>query len=451
MKTKPKFPTLFCILLFLLSGCQKEEFSNDSFFNENSLQKNLENAALPHTKQYSGEVANSWFSLLSDLSKDTPYVPPQAARLFAYSGMSLYEAVVPGMPSYQSMYTYLTGNVIEVGKKKDYYWPASANAAMARLATLLLSDYPQPVNLQAIQDLESNFNTEFLASISAEKLAYSQEYGRDVADAIYEWSTTDGTFSPCDPHIPTGEPGSWQPTPPDYYPAAGVCQGDLRTFVPGIVDYAMPPAPPAYSEDPTSDFYKMNEKVYLISQNLTPEDVLISHTWEDIFFTNYNVPSHMIKLTTKIASEEGVNLEDGAVLYAQEGMAMFDAIITAVGAKYEYTLLRPVTYIENVMGHVGWVGVYPAPQHPSYPSVAPSAAGAVVEILEQTFGTSYHFVDDTQEDVYGSWTYDSFDDMLKDVGLSRTLSGINYQFSVDAGMTLGRVVGEKVSSLPFKK
>ncbi|AVR44454.1 hypothetical protein C7S20_03800 [Christiangramia fulva] len=451
MKTKPKIPTLFWILLFLISGCQKEELSNDSVLNESLLQVNAEKAALSHTKQYSGEIANSWFSLLSDLCKDTPYFPPQAARLFAYSGMSLYESVVPGMPSYQSMYTYLTGNVIEVGKKKDYYWPASANAAMARLATRLLSDYPQPVNLQAITDLESSFNTEFLASISAEQLANSQQFGREVADAIYEWSTTDGTFLPCDPYVPTGEPGSWVPTPPDYYPAAGVCQGDLRTFVPGIFDYAMPPAPPTYSEDPASDFYKMNEEVYLISQNISSEDVVLSHAWEDIFFTNYNVPSHMIKLTTKIARDEGISLENGALLYAQEGLAMFDAIIVAIGSKYEYSLIRPVTYIEDVLGHVGWVGVYPAPQHPSYPAVAPSAAGSIVEILEQNFGTSYHFVDDIQEDIYGTWTYDSFDDLLKDIGRSRTHSGINYQFSVDAGITLGRKVGEKVSSLPFKK
>lgn len=448
MKTKPKIPALFCILLFLLSGCQKEELSNETNLNESSLRVK---SALPHTKQYSGDVANTWFSLLSDLCKETPYVPPQTARLFAYSGMSLYESVVPGMPSYQSMYTYLTGNAIPVEKKKDYYWPASANAAMARLATRLLSDYPQPVNHEAIEGLESSFNAQFLANISAEQLAYSQKFGRDVADAIYEWSTTDGTFSPCHPYTPLGGPGNWVPTPPDYYPAAGVCQGDLRTFVPGIAALAMPPAPPAYSEDPASEFYKMNEEIYLISQNLTSEEITISHVWEDIYFTNYNVPSHMFKLTTEILSDEALNLEDASVIYAKAGIALFDAIIASVGAKYEYSLLRPVTYIEDVMGHVGWVGVYPAPQHPSYPSVAPSAAGAIVAVLEAYFGTDYHFIDDVQEDVYGTWTYDSFDELLRDVGRSRTLSGINYQVSVDAGMTLGRVVGEKVSSLPFKK
>lgn len=452
MKTKLKIPTLFWILLFLLSGCQKEELSNDSVLNQSSLQMKSEKTTLPHTKQYSGDVANSWFSLLSDLSKTTPYFPPQTARLFAYSGMALYESVVPGMPSYQSMFTYLTGNNIAIEKKKNYYyWPASANAAMARLATRLLSDYPQPLNIQAIHDLESSFNTQFLANISAEQLASSQQFGRDVADVIYEWSTTDGTFNPCDPYILTGEPGSWVPTPPDYFPAAGVCQGGLRTFVPGILDLAKPPAPPTYSEDPASDFYKMNEEIYSLSQNLTPEDITISHVWEDIYFTNYNVPAHLFKLTSKILSVQALNLEDASVIYAKEGIALFDAIIVSIGAKYDYKLLRPVTYIEEVMGHVEWIGVYPPPQHPSYPAVAPSASGAIVEILEQNFGTSYYFVDDIQENVYGSRAYDSFDQMLQDIGRSRTHSGINYQISVDAGITLGRVVGEKVSSLPFKK
>lgn len=451
MKTKPTIPTLFWILLFLISGCQKEELSNDSLMNESSLQLNTGKNALSHTKQYNGDVANSWFSLLSDMSKNTPYFPPQAARLFAYSGMTLYESVVPGMPSYQSMYTYLTGNSIEVEKKKDYYWPASANAAMARIATRLLSDYPQTLNSQAIQDLETNFDNSFLKDISVEQLQYSQEFGRKVADAVYEWSKTDGTFSACGGYTPTGEPGTWEPTPPFYFPAAGVCQGELRTFVAGITADVMPPAPPTYSEDPASDFYKMNEEIYLISQNITSEDIRISHAWEDLFFVNYNVPSHMIKLSTKIISKEGLNLEDASLIYAKEGIAMFDAIASSFAAKFNYALIRPITYIQDVMGYGDWDGVYTTPQHPSYPAVAPGAAGAIVEILEENFGTAYHFVDDTQEDVYGSWSYNSLDELLQDVGRSRTQSGINYQISVDAGMTLGRVVGEKVSSLPFKK
>lgn len=82
------------------------------------------------TKKYSDEVATAWFDLLADLTKTTFYFPPQSARLFAYSGLSLYESVLPGMPSYQSVFSQVSGQSIDFnGDIEDYYWPASANAA----------------------------------------------------------------------------------------------------------------------------------------------------------------------------------------------------------------------------------------------------------------------------------------------------------------------------------
>ncbi len=69
--------------------------------------KNSANA-LPHTKRYPADVATEWYTLLTRIVRTKPYANPQALRIYAYSGVALYEAVVPGMPSYQSIYKYLT-------------------------------------------------------------------------------------------------------------------------------------------------------------------------------------------------------------------------------------------------------------------------------------------------------------------------------------------------------
>src|SRR5690606_33618939 len=146
-----------------------------------------------------------------------------------------------------------------------------------------------------------------------------------------------------------------------------------------------------------------------------------------------------------------LDLADAAVLLAKQGMASSDAIAASFYAKHEYALIRPVTYIQNVMGHAEWNSVYPSPPHPSYPAVANSPIAAVVEILESFFGESYSFEDSTQEAMFGVFSYDSLDELIEDSKRSRTHGGFNYQLSVDVAEEMGRAVGEEVNALEFRE
>lgn len=440
-----KFYRIIFFLCFAFVACQKQD-PNPNLFGK-----------AKHTKHFNSKVANDWFVLLTHITRTTPYAPPPSARIFAYTGLALYESVVPGMPSYQSLFKYFTGDAIAVDKKKDYYWPACANAAIARIVTRLLANYPAVPDLNSIQQLESSIYNSFQSLISQERLQLSNEFGKSVADRIYDWSTTDGTLNPngtlaaCPPYVPLGGPGNWVPTPPGNLPAAGACQGSLRTFIPEIVKNTLSKPHPAYSTSPGSEFYQEANKIYQISLTLTQDDINISQHWRDLVGTNYNTPSHMLRLTSQIIAKEKVNLEDAAVTYARESIAMFDAIASVFNAKFHYSLLRPITYIRNTIGVANWNSLYPTPQHPAYPAVSPCAAAAAVAVLEKTFGRSYSFIDSTQHALYGSWTYSSFDAMLQDVNRSRTHSGINFKFAVDEGVKLGRKVGLMVNNSSFKR
>jgi len=452
MKTIKPMSLLLTIILIFNLGCENEDLS----MGEDTVYPDYKQVIHSHTKKYGPEVATQWFNFLTDLAKVTPYNPPQSTRIFAYSSLALYESVVPGMPSYQSIYGHFTGDKIEFESNNSYYWPAVANAAMAKISTLLLKDYPQPVNNNAINALENSLNTSFEQKATQEQLNKSIEYGKHVAEVIYNWSKTDGTldenglFYFCPPYTPKGGPENWVPTPPFFFPAAGACQGDLRTFVPNIVDLSAPPMVPSYSTDPNSDFYKMNLEVYNITQNLSPSDLVNIQAWRDILGTNYNTPSHVLKLTSKFIQNEQMTLEDASVIYAKQSIAMFDAIASTFYAKFDVSLLRPVTYINSFIDP-NWNSVYPTPQHPSYPAVAPSAAAAAVVIWEDIFDKNYNFVDDTQSNLYGDWNYTSFSQLLNNVGKSRTDSGLNFVLSVENGVAQGKFVGQKVNSLPFKK
>ncbi len=451
MKTKIVVSNVLLALFMILTGCETEDPKDEG------PSQLLEQKAFSHTKKYDAVVATSWYNLLTGITRKTPYNPPQTARIFAYTGLALYESVVPGMPSHQSVFKQFSGNAITFEKKKDYYWPACANAALARIVTKMVRDYPlQNPDLASVQQLESDLNETFKAFATDEQLAFSNEFGRYVADMIYDWSKTDGTLNPggtlaaCPPYAPLGNPGNWVPTPPGFLPAAGACQRSLRTFLPNIVDVSLPPAPPVYSADSSSDFYKMNYEIYQISLNLSDEDKLICQAWRDILGTNYNTPAHMLKLTTEIIAIENTDLENASVIYAKQGVAVFDAIASSFNAKFHYSLLRPVTFIKSQIAP-NWNSLYPTPQHPSYSAVSPAAAAAAVAILEEAFGKNYSFIDNTQATLYKTWDYGSFDELLSDVGRSRTHSGLNFKISVDAGIVQGRSIGNKVNKFGFKK
>ena len=434
--------TLLATFTFSIESCQKLDWLTGS----NDLAK---------TKRYPSDVATTWFNLLTDITKTKPYNPPPTLRIFAYSGIALYESVVPGMPSYQSMYKHLTGNSIEVDKKKDYYWPACANAAIARIASKIIQNYPSP-DLVPLQALEDSLNRSFQLQATYEQLRISNEFGRHVADVIYEWSKKDGTLNPdeslaaCPAYVPLTGKGNWVPTPPAFLPAAGACQGSLRTFIPNIANAVLPPPHPAYSTDVSSDFYKAANQVYEASMEFPINDLLLVNNWRDWVGVNYGPPAHMLRLATGIIAKEKTNLEDASVLFAKQTMAAFDAIAAAANAKFHYALLRPITYIRDVIGQKDWNAVYATPQLPSYCSFQ-SLQASTVEIFERFYGKNYALVDSVHKSLYDTWSYPSLDALLYDIGKSALKAGTYFKFSVDAGITQGRRVGAMIDALPFRK
>lgn len=415
----------------------------------------MEDKSASHTKKYNADVANQWFSLLASNSRTSRLAPAPSVRIFAYSSIALYEAVLPGMPSYQSIYKHFTGNLIN-GDKKEYFWPAVANATLARISEKIIRNYNANPDLTAMRQLEDSFKIVFQNMITPEQLQVSIDYGRSVADIIYEWSTTDGALNAsgalaiCPPYVPLGTPGTWVPTPPAFAPAAGACQGNLRTFIPNVVNTTMAPPPTPYSTETSSDFYRMANELYQVSLTLTPDDIKLAQSWRD-FFPNFNTPSHMLKLSSQIAAKEKLNLEDAAVFYAKLNISMSDAIAAVFKSKFHYAQVRPITYIRNVIGQNSWNTVTPTPQHPAYPATVPSAAAASVTILEKFFGNNYPVIDSTQQEWIGTWNYASLDEFSKNVGRSKILAGHNYKPAIDAGINQGRTVGNMVHILPFKK
>jgi hypothetical protein len=91
----------------------------------------------------------------------------------------------------------------------SYFAPATANAALARIIKNLFQNASAD-NLARIDSLEAA-NEKLYGKNSEVIMNRSRDYGRSVADAIYNWSRTDG-----------GDQAYLNNFPPDYIPPVGV-------------------------------------------------------------------------------------------------------------------------------------------------------------------------------------------------------------------------------------
>jgi hypothetical protein len=127
-----------CVVIVVLffSSCQKETTTRSGLQEEISTAANnkAQHGHLQQTKTFSSDVAIRWMNMQIELMRKTTTVGNVAfSRHYAYSGIALYESVVPGMPAYQSIASQLNGlNGLPVTTPGlAYHWAASANAALA--------------------------------------------------------------------------------------------------------------------------------------------------------------------------------------------------------------------------------------------------------------------------------------------------------------------------------
>jgi len=406
-------------------------------------------------RKYPADVANAWMQMQIRLTRTTAgYNSVVSDRSFGYAGITLYEALVPGSTGYRSLLPQIGSAPVATDKNcNEYYWPASVNAAMAML-TKDFFETTSSANMASIDSLEAAFTAKFKTEADASMINNAVAYGQKVATAIFEWSKTDGGHQAY-AHVvdtsykpPVGE-GLWVPTFPAFGPPILPHWGDNRSFIANIGATTQPGPSITYSASAKSPFYAMVNELYTISLTLTHEDSIIAKFWGDQP-GNLNVPAHATSILTQLIIKNNLDLGTAAAAYALHGIAMNDASISVFKTKYKYNLVRPITYIRNVMGRENWNSVIPTPPHPEYTAAHAVISAASAAILEKFFGTNYSFTDHSYDATYGTRSYPSFEDYAKEAGRARVLAGIHYSPSVAIGLTQGKQVGMKVAQLHIK-
>jgi hypothetical protein len=416
--------------------------------------------------EYSSDVARDWFQLNLELAQQTPgSTPPSVSRSLAYLAITLYETVVPGMPKHRTM----AGQLSELSSlpwaqpNEELHWPTAANAAMALMTTML---YPNasPENKARIKALELSMPLKRPQDFDESKITTdmrnrSQTFGQLMAMALFTWARTDEGHDGWGPrkrfrdsYVPPSGPGLWSATPPGFQKALQPWWGNTRPFVATNADVCAPPAPPEYSEDPSSAFYQDAKRMYEIAVNPTPEQRQIALYWADEAGKTPTPAGHWVSITNDLLREDRASLARAAEVFAKLNIAVGESFIVGWRAKFKYNVLRPVTFVQMTMNSKWTPRVLPTPPFPSYPSGHSHQSMAAALVLQHFFGEKRSFTDNTHNDRgWGPRQFPTFMNAAIEAGASRIYAGIHYDFDVKGGQEIGKCVADQVLKLQTER
>jgi membrane-associated phospholipid phosphatase len=222
---------------------------------------------------------------------------------------------------------------------------------------------------------------------------------------------------------PKGDP-FWIPTPPGFvYPPLEPLAGTWRTWNLRTGSQFRPGPPPVYGSP--LFLAEMNE-VYAISQSLTDEQKRIADFWADGAGT-VTPPGHWNAIAVDLVKGAGFSTLRAAQLFAALNTAQADAFIACWDAKFTYWSIRPISAIRRLTpGASNWLSYIVTPPFPSYVSGHSTTSGAASTVLAGFFPARAA----------------ELAAMADEAAISRLYGGIHYRSDNDAGLVLGRRVGQ---------
>lgn len=445
-RTRYIFIKLVIVLsfLFLLIGCKKISHQVSES---------------PETSSYSSEFLYKWIDLHLEMLKFTEgYTPPVASRTIGYTYAALYESVVAGISERRALKSVFNISALDsIPLNLNNHWPSTASAALSEALKLYfpLASSSFFEQIDSFTRIDSLF---FMQDQDETIVTHSMEYGRAIANAIYEWSKTDGGYLgftrnyPSDYTAPIG-PSYWVPTPTptqpslSFKPAMQPYWGNNRPFdAQNVGGLSILNVPPDFSIDTNSIFYQVNMSVYQQSQNNDSISTMIANFWADDLGT-YSPPGHSLAITKIILEENGEDLAKSAEVLLKVGMAVQDAFINCFKNKYIYNLIRPVTYIQLYIDP-NWNSIIASPPFPEYASCHSTQSAACAHVLKHYYGASYSFMDDSKSDLgYTARIFDDFYAFAQEAAISRYYGGVHYLFSCERGFDNGLIIGEHILNI----
>lgn len=274
--------------------------------------------------------------------------------------------------------------------------------------------------------------------------------GEAVGAAAAKLALTHGTLDTAvqqRPYRPMTTPGVWIGA---QLPVFQPFMQAMRPWAIGRIDAIRPGPPPAItSERYARDFDEVRRLGGKGSSERTPHQTLMAR---------YRITPDIMPMLRQIADQPGRRTVDNARLLARLWVADYDYGLAIADAKIHYNFWRPITAIRNAgddgnpatAGDPAWVPLINTPNHPEYPCGHCGYAAAVADVFKAEVGNrprggviiaSRSILDAVDMRMA------SFDEWVREVSFSRTLGGVHYRFSNEAGEDVGHRTAAAVLGL----
>lgn len=403
------------------------------------------------------EVMHAGLQRLTEIIKFDIFSPPVASRIYAYSMVAGYEAMVPGFPEYQSLAGQLGGlsPAPQPEAGQTYCFPlAGINAMLTMGRALVFSE-------SSVETLEDELLESFRQmDIPQDVWDRSMDYGWSVANHILQWSKQDNyakTRSMPKYTITRDDPARWVPTPPSYGDALEPYWMTIRQWgLPSLTHFQVA-EPIPFSLEAGSDWHNAAMEVLEVSRNRTPEQEDTGWYWDDNPYA-VEASGHLMQARKKttpgghwmnIASAAcrlaGTDIMASSAVLTQTAIAIADGFIMCWQEKFRTNVIRPETYINRHIDpdFVPMIETPPFPEHPSgHATISAAAAG----VLTHHFGAAFTFTDSTEVEFgMAARTFPSFLAAAEEAAMSRLYGGIHYRHGNTGGTELGLAIGQYIA------
>lgn len=359
-------------------------------------------------------------------SRTPPDAPrtPDHQRALTHVSLAMFEAVNAIDRKFES---YLK---LPAGDRTASQDAAAATAAYA----VLSSHYP---GQKTTLDENYGMAMEAVADVKA------REAGRAIGWMAAKAALAAGGIDPAvkqSPYRPRATPGVWTAA---QLPVFEPWSTAFRPWFLGRVDAVRPPPPPRLeSERWAHDLDEVRRLGGRDSKERTPQQTLMAR---------YRITPDMMPTMRLVADAKGRSLVENARLFALGEMIGDDSLLAISDAKLHYNFWRPITAIRNAdedgnpqtEPDPGWAPLIQTPNHPEYPCGHCVFARATATLLQAEVGDAPPGgVRVTSRSIPNSLVQvlPTFDAWARDVSYSRTLGGVHYRFSNEAGEEIGRRV-----------
>jgi hypothetical protein len=305
-------------------------------------------------------------------------------------------------------------------------------AAITAAHDVLLAPFPAQKTM-----LEENYELAMSGIAEGRRKEAGRRIGKAAAKAAFGAGGIDRGIEQV-PYRPRTARGEWVPTQLPVFEPFSVA---FRPWALPTLAAVRPAPPPALDSAVWARDYEEVRKVGgRGSKDRSAAETLMAR---------YRITPDLMPALRLTADAQGRSLVQNARLFAMLEMAADDAGRATAAAKLHYNFWRPVTAIRNGAddGHAatqpdsGWVPLINTPNHPEYPCGHCTYAGAQAEVMAAETGArpaggvriSSRSIPNAAVQALPSW-----DEWVKQVNWSRTLGGVHYRFSNEAGEKVGR-------------